>query len=180
MTEDKKEKKDNFKEFTDTQKEELRKITQARRISKAPPPITPVRSYFGVTLSQKSEKKDFAEIKRQLLSEAGKKGGSKSKINEPILEAVKTYMKENPTTQNKSNEHIARQFCKKYNKSRPMDVTIEEIEWEVYCKGEDIISDAEEAYSKKFNRVVKSISYTTFRNEYIKRAKQTILNDNHK
>ncbi len=51
MTEEKKEKKDNLEQFTDTQKEDFRKITQALRIPQAPPPITPV-GWSGLTPSR--------------------------------------------------------------------------------------------------------------------------------
>ena len=55
MTEDKKKKEDNLNQLTDAQKEELRKITQARRISKAPPPITPVGGLGPTVISRMNE-----------------------------------------------------------------------------------------------------------------------------
>ncbi|MDO9228366.1 MAG: hypothetical protein Q7U03_02255 [Syntrophales bacterium] len=117
--------------------------------------------------------------KSSYFSKIGEKGGGAEKGNKSILIAVTEYIKEKKCHA-WSNDRIARAFCNKYNENSPKDVIFNEIEWEVYCKANEIISDASEAYSKKFNKVRKSIKYTTFLNNYIPKAKEAVLSDNSK
>jgi hypothetical protein len=53
MTEDKASKKDNSSQFTDAQTEKLRKFTQSRLLSQAPPPITPLSTLSLTSTSKK-------------------------------------------------------------------------------------------------------------------------------
>ncbi|MBU1056096.1 MAG: hypothetical protein KKC46_20070 [Proteobacteria bacterium] len=102
-------------------------------------------------------------------AEIGKKGGSKEKINEPILEAIIRYIQENPKNNNKPSEFIAKQFCKKYKSDNKFaSVSIDKEKYEVYCYSERI-------YSRKHkNNDEKSIAYSTFRSRYIKKAKDNL------
>ena len=120
---------------------------------------------------------DTEKIKRHC-SSAGQKGGKKSKINQPILEAVKEYMKEKQKTHKMNNHQIATKFFKKYNENAPNIVTIGETKWEIYCEGDLVFSKEYESNSKKAKNYLKSIKYNTFLNSYIPKAKKAILTDN--
>jgi len=110
--------------------------------------------------------------------EIGKKGGKKSKIKQPILEAVKAYIKEKPKNHNLSNKQIADKFCHKYNDKNPNVVTVDEMMWEIFCSGEHIFCRISESYSKKPINVDISITYNTLLNSYIPKAKKAISNAN--
>jgi hypothetical protein len=114
---------------------------------------------------------------REYLSVIGKAGGKKSKKQQPILEAVKAYMKDNSKTHTLHNEQIASKFCKKYNENNPCRVTVDEKQWEVFYTGNYIFLRIYESNNKKADNKEKSIIYTTFRNTYIPLAKKAILTD---
>lgn len=108
------------------------------------------------------------------LKKIGKKGGGQLKINQPILKAAIEYMKETQKTKDKSNRGIANNFCKKYNENKPMPATIDGAKWEVFCSGDHIFSRLVEFGSKSSDNRVKSITCTTFLNNYITKAKNSI------
>ena len=108
------------------------------------------------------------------LSEAGKKGGTQSKVKKPILTAIVKYIKETPKANNWSNAQIAKSFCKKHIENKPFCVSIDEAKWEIYFSGDVIFSRLVEFGSKNSDNNLKSIRYTTFLNSYIPKAKKTI------
>jgi len=101
----------------------------------------------------------------------GKKGGKKSKINRPILDALTKYMEESPKIHGLTNGHIAKNFCKKYKEDNAMIVTVDDREWEIYCAGEHIYSSLYTSHGRKPQNIEKSITLNTFRNNYIPTAK---------
>jgi hypothetical protein len=137
--------------------------------AKSEPPSSPAPDTDPPTPPENSE----AIIKKHLTT-AGKKGGLKAKIKQPIIEAVKAYMKENPKTHKLSNEQIAKKFCNKYNSSAPNCVTVDKIIWEIFCDGNKIYLRTHEPYNKNLKNALYSISSTTFRNRYIPLAKNAI------
>jgi len=108
------------------------------------------------------------------LREAGQKGGKQSKIKKPILEAAMKFISENPKTKKKSNREIANSFCRKHNENESMTVTIDGVKWDVFASGDLIFSRLGEHGNKISDNKDKSITYTTFHNTYIPRAKNTI------
>ena len=117
------------------------------------------------------------ETTRKFLSAAGRKGGSKSKVNEPILAAITQYMVENPKIHSMSNEDIAKRFCNKHTEDKPRVVEIEQKEHAVSCSGKLIFSRIHESHDNRPNNIVKSIKYSTFRNVYVPKAKKSIMPD---
>jgi hypothetical protein len=116
------------------------------------------------------------EVKRQMLREAGQRGGQKSKENKPILEAAKKYLQD-PTQKlsEKTNEGIAKKFRNEYKENKPMTITIDNAKWEVFCQGEIISSRSGERYDgRKAKNEEKSITYSTFWKTYIPKAKKLI------
>jgi len=105
-------------------------------------------------------------------------GGSKEKKNKPVLEAVMQYLRDNTKAlSGKTNEQIARKFCKKYKDTSPMEINIDATTWEVFYEldidAEKITSRIVERYGKKkAYKDEKSIAYSTFRQKYIPKAKK--------
>lgn len=116
------------------------------------------------------------ENKTQLFREVGKRGGQKSKVNKPILEAARQYLQD--TTQKlpgKSNERIAKKFCNKYKENTPMVITIDNAKWEVFFQGEIICSRPWGRHDRaKSDNKEKSIMYMTFWKSYIPQAKKLV------
>ena len=117
------------------------------------------------------------DILKAHLSEIGKKGGSREKKSKSILEAVKTFMRENAKMRGWSNERIAKLFHKKYNDNKPLIVTIGNTKWDVYCSGDLIFYRMAETYGRKANNEVKSIKYNTLLNTYVPQAKKAVFTE---
>jgi len=120
---------------------------------------------------------DVMDAVKNYQSVIGKKGGKKSKINEPILAASIKFISDDPKARDKSNQKIANSFCKKHNENKPMTVTIDGAKWDIYCSGDHIFSRLGEFGNKRDNNKEKSISCTTFQNTYIMKAKKHHLSD---
>jgi hypothetical protein len=121
-----------------------------------------------------AESQKQVPLESEYLIKIGKKGGEKSKINRPILDAVTQYMVEDIKTHDMTNGQIAKKFCKEYSENSSMLVTVDMTKWEIYCEGDLIFSRIYESHNKKANNNVKSIKFHTLLNNYIPKAKASI------
>lgn len=110
----------------------------------------------------------------KLQSIRGKKGGIKSKINQPILLAITKYLQNHPKLEGKTNYQIAESFKRHVGKHEPIIVNFNECEWDVYFADNYIEAIADATNKKKHKD--KSIAYSTFMNSYISKAKKIIKN----
>jgi hypothetical protein len=115
-----------------------------------------------------NENIEIAESKLQSIR--GKKGGEKSKINKPILLAIKKYLQDHPKLEGKTNYQIAESFKRHVGKNEPIIVNFNECEWDVYFADNYIEAIADATNKKKHKD--KSIAYSTFMNSYISKAKK--------
>jgi hypothetical protein len=106
---------------------------------------------------------------QSFLSNAGKKGGEKSKKKKPIIEAVMKHLRDNPKLLSKTNNQIAENFKKNVRDQNPISVDFDGCIWEVYFQSEYIFAIPGKNKAKHKD---KSIAYTTFRNTYISDAKK--------
>ena len=110
----------------------------------------------------------------KLQSIRGKKGGIKSKINQPILLAITKYLQDHTKLEGKTNYQIAESFKRHVGKNEPIIVNFNECEWDVYFADNYIEAIADATNKKKHKD--KSIAYSTFMNSYISKAKKIIKN----
>jgi len=108
------------------------------------------------------------------LSTIGKKGGERSKIIQPIREALIIYLRDNETKlAGKTHEAIAKIFCRKFNSNRVITVNFEGYRWEIYCYDQRVYCRCDESLGKsKPKNDEKSIAFSTFRKTYIPLAKK--------
>ena len=101
------------------------------------------------------------------LQEGRKKGGRVPKRIEPILEAVRKYMTDNPKHK---TEQIVKGF-KKYTSSQPFELTVDSKKYEIYVDGKKVCCSSNKGNKDKYHD--KSIQLTTFVKNYIYKAKKT-------
>lgn len=106
------------------------------------------------------------------MKEARIKGGRASKINKPIMEAIKEFIRQKQTIKEGACI-IARKFKNKYKDSdRSCTITIDSKEYEIYCDGNKIVSSCSSSNRDKYHG--KSIEYSTFLSRYIPEAKKEL------
>jgi len=104
--------------------------------------------------------------------EAMSKGGSAPKQNAAIMGAAKKFISANPKRIDESASVIAQAFWKNCKSSKPIDVTVDYVKYEVYSDGKKVYSSC--VMGKKGKYHDKSISYSTFLAKYIPEAKREV------
>jgi len=103
--------------------------------------------------------------------EKGRKGGLKSKKNQPILQATIKFIREKPDRLQKSAEKIYKALKRKYpSEEEQYEIIIDGVDYGVYCRDNEICA---KTYKNK-EAPVKTITSNTFKNEYISDAKEAV------
>lgn len=104
----------------------------------------------------------------------GGQGGGMREMNQPILLAIKEYLRKCPKLVNETNVNIARSFARNIKGDKSIIVYFDGCEWDIYFFENKIkvISNIKE--EDKHKHPDKLIAYSTFRNRYIREAKKII------
>ena len=106
------------------------------------------------------------------MKEARIRGGRASKINKPIMEAIKEFIRQKQSIEEGAGT-IARKFKNKYKDSdTSCTIKIDSGEYEIYCDGNKIVSSCSSSNRDKYHG--KSIEYSTFLSRYIPEAKKEL------
>jgi len=122
---------------------------------------------------------------QEYLSKAGKKGGEKSKKNQPILRAMMQYLQKYPNLEVMSNNQISNNFKRKVNENDPITLNFDKCQWDVYYYYDDdndseyICAKPCEEYGEKTHKE-RLIKMSTARNHYIPEAKSLIKKQKNK
>jgi len=114
---------------------------------------------------------DVEQKLQEYLSEKGQKGGKAPKISQPILKATIQFINEKSGRLESTAEGIYKAFKRKYpSEEKQYEINIDGVDYGVYCLNDEIYA---KAYKSK-SVPVKTITFNTFKNSYISKAKKQI------